>query len=936
MESTYSSVLEMTDAREVLGWNVFHDSVAASSPDVSRVERPNLERTLGWKIYHARSHASWAKVAVVRVSARKSSETFSPSPASSATSSTTAAGVKYDLSDSRTMARATIDMATLWQCCGVGHLAPDLKRSGDLAITHVDILLQQHARSGGVMRGVCDTKPYAQIFGSGWTASTFTCADQCLRSDCAACQFGLYLSCARSTHAVAVQCTASEGATEVEMTFRISPTSILADSDFRTINRWSFRSFGVFRDARRANFSSQRALASMFHAERNTAFRAFMERVVRLGWHDRVKALLSSKGMTSAPYEHQSAAILAMLEMERTSCHPLDYDSEGGCNAPRFGRGGASKFLKESMSEMTDTEYVCSLTGAVVSKRRYEEALGSLRGGLLALPPGVGKTYTCVALAVATWTPGQTTVSGVIRTPTHLSLQWKREISRFCPCANVIDADEDGVDITPEVVRSGTGPTFVVLSGGAHSHAFGIACRGGSESEGFSRDVAGVSVARTFIDEAHELDASPMAPGADEAVWAVTATPFFSDSSCRDGLYSVLQKVPRHFGLPRCHGQLLNLFNKDAGTLYNALTLNLYELQDMLPEVHSRAETIVVARNRNAFATLATRIIEHAGRQRASWATSRTGHDAFVRSANATIRRAALRGLVVHMDELFERTGLHFYDFGMMHSVYERPRFPALESIPFQESSARVAQRLETPDDCVVCLDALEDSLIAMPCDHVMHYECLRNWYRTDNEFLAADGTSQSRCATCRTQYSVTQLRRVTRGDRRLGDATGCGGGNGSRYASAAGSVSAAEDPNKWTFDEVHVRAVELIREHLRKREGKAIVFLCQHSAVRLHSFLRDADIAFVNCIEAGSDQSRARAIEEFVNGPPEVLLIDPKSETGLNLTVANFVLNYAGHRGSWDQLVGRVRRLGQVHDVRVVQLDVDTANLVAAARAIA
>jgi len=119
-----------------------------------------------------------------------------------------------------------------------------------------------------------------------------------------------------------------------------------------------------------------------------------------------------------------------------------------------------------------------------------------------------------------------------------------------------------------------------------------------------------------------------------------------------------------------------------------------------------------------------------------------------------------------------------------------------------------------------------------------------------------------------------------------------------------------------------------MIAEHLARDEGKAIVFLHQDSAPRLHGFLRARGISFVNCIEAGSVTSRARAIDEFTNGDPDVLLIDPKSETGLNLTVANFVLNYAGHGGSWNQIVGRVRRLGQCHDVRVVQLRVSESDV--------
>jgi hypothetical protein len=531
---------------------------------------------------------------------------------------------------------------------------------------------------------------------------------------------------------------------------------------------------------------------------------------------------------------------------------------------------------------------------------------------------------------MVTWVAGQGTIAAVIRAPTHLSLQWKREIARFCPSANVVDACVNGARVTVEQVRSSAGPTFVVMPPLRDPRECGVMCRGGSAHSQFSRDSAGVPTQRTFIDEAHDLMACGMAPGEGEATWAVTATPFFSNSASRDALYDVLQKVPRHFGLPKCHGQLLNLFNKDAGTIFKSLTLNLHELEDMLPIVHAQTETVEVHRNDMAFATFTNRLMEHAQRQRESWMSSRTGLDALLRVANAMIRLAAQRGLVLHVDELFARPPLHGFPYlpgGGGFGVAERTRFPDLADIPAAApaDSIRLSERLsDGRDDCVVCLEELQLDLIALPCDHVLHYECLRNWHRTDLGLGAA--SSLNRCAMCRQQYQVHELRKIA--------ANGAGGvvdGECAQHAPLAGTMppaAPADDPNMWSFDEIHRRAVDLLADHLGKNEGKAIVFLNQNSAMRLHAFLRARNISCVNCIEAGSEESRAQSIADFVNGAPDVLLIDPKSETGLNLTVANFVLNYAGHEGSYDQIVGRVRRLGQIHVVHVTQLRVNTVHL--------
>ena len=566
-----------------------------------------------------------------------------------------------------------------------------------------------------------------------------------------------------------------------------------------------------------------------------------------------------------------------------------------------------------------------------MTREQVRKSTEAARGGLLALPPGVGKTYTCVALALSTWVRGQSTVAAVVRAPTHLSIQWKREILRFCPNARVIDSATDD-PVTEACVRDHAGPTFVLATPRCDLVASGVAFRGGSDAPEFARKIAGVRAQRTFIDEAHEMVASPLAPCTDEATWAVTATPFFSTSASRDALFDVLQKVPRHFGLPKCHGQLLNLFHKDAGTIFQTLTLNLHELQDMLPRITKSVVTIDVQRNDAAFQTFTSRVMDLAARQRDSWLTSRTGLEALVRSANNVIRIAAQRGVVLYVDELFAARNSP-YGFAFLNPTLTTRRFPEyreMEAASPQIAESVVARMRELDDDCVVCLESLRDELVVLPCAHVLHYACLRNWYQSNLGLGLAGSNSAAanRCAMCRREYGIDDLRSLTIGSEASGPRAIGMNAAGATDAREPTSGASNTDPAKWTFDEVHIKAVDMIAAHLDKREGKAIVFLDQHSAMRLHGFLRARGIAFVNCIEAATEEARARAIASFVNSDPDVLLIDPKSETGLNLTVANFVLNYAGHHGSWDQIVGRVRRLGQMHAVHVVQMRVNTDNM--------
>lgn len=892
-------------ARTKPSWDVFYESAVASEFPTDEL-RPCLTSTLGWNVYDARLHANWVIVASTRIDAGQGL-------------------LGVDLSAHGTMANATIDLMVLWRYCGVHDRFPALSGTGDIAVRDFRFHLADGAKSG-VMQGICGTKPYNQILGSTWSGVAFQCSSRCPAASfeaCATCRLGMFLACARrkdSAEHLAVECRVD--ADGVLMEFRKPPTLRLTDADHRTLNKWSLSTLGIFRDARRANFQSARALASMFSADRNTAFARFVDRVVSSGWHTKVGDMLSRKGVHSWPYEHQSAAVLAMVEMEgRTNAI---FGAHAAEIPPAYGREGFTGFLRESMVHLAGDVHVNALTGAVVTTKRLQDTLAGVRGGLLALPPGVGKTYTCMALAVLAWTPGQDSIAAVVRAPPHLTLQWKRELRRFCDTAMVIDAAVVQMPIDAARVRNSAGPVFVIASPESETDAMGVASRGGCCEPPYERDTPGVRTDRTFIDEAHDVQAATRAPSRDEAVWAVTATPFFSNSACRDGLFEVLQKVPRHFGLPVCHGQLLNLFKKDAGSVYTPLTLNLHELDQMLPRVWMRTEMVSVDRNDLAFQTFASRVMQMASQQRASWIAARGGMDTLLRLAHARIRAAAQGGSVLYVDELFPRTGnpgfqfLHSYYFQHALGSWHLPDFQDVVRMDAHEAQAVVSRIDADDDDCAVCLDSLEGDLVVLPCGHTLHYQCLSNWHRSgaQNPEVGA-----GRCALCRHEYDVRNLRSVVRTPPDLRDGS-------AGVSSTPVPDSVVNDPHKWSFTEVHATAARLVDAHLQRGEGKAIVFLEQHSAVRLHPYLRERGITFVNCIEAGTAESRASAIARFVNEEPQVLLIDPKSETGLNLTVANFVLNYAGHKGSFDQIQGRVRRLGQRWDVHIVQMQVDTAHL--------
>ena len=577
-----------------------------------------------------------------------------------------------------------------------------------------------------------------------------------------------------------------------------------------------------------------------------------------------------------------------MLEMERR------LESSGLADAPRFGRKGVSGFLEASFVALTSDTAMCALTGAVLSTTHAKAVAESARGGLLALPPGVGKTYTCVALSALAWTPGK--YAAVVVCPRHLVLQWKDEIARFFPTACIANSHEASRDLV-------TAPTFLVAAQDQSIHAAAYASVGvGAPASSLDGAVAD----RYIVDEAHSAPVPypGRRPACDESVWAVTATPFFARTARAASLFDILQKIPRHFGIPTIHAQLARILRREVGAIFREFVLNLHELQNVLPRVQSSEEMVVVRRATAQRGTVWVRSYRDA-----------QAHPSplYLERVDEAIIRAASLGLVLHADEFTP-----FQDAARrMAMAIQRMPFPAWPSIPCGRTHSF------GDEDCVVCLSSMEgENAVSLACGHSYHHACLDGWHTQGAGVV-------SRCPTCRAPYQVSSIvrRRSEAEDSRAGE------------QGAATRGSSPQDPQeqpvgnerRWEFDEVHIRATELVEAHLAKNEGKAIVFLPQAAAARLGPILRSKNVNFVSCIDAAGPLNRAIAIRDFVEGSAaRVLLIDPLSfETGLNLTVANFVLSYPYHRGSVEQMAGRVRRLGQRFQTRFVQLRVDCADLI-------
>ena len=811
----------------------------------------NFEAHTGFGRYQECVHSGWALVATSTLLADH-------------------IGTSYefpDLSDRSADAKLRLLVESIWRGNGVVHVTPSADASGRLRVTNHEFHLRDAILP--ISRGMVAEKELKQVLRDPSDAPM--CSEEC--GQCTYCQMGLLVACQSRAplnclSSVAIRILADEAHPDwVKMEFLVSPRFRLMECNYRVFNSWAYAAFGLFRNAQRSNFSSATALRSMWTTTVDKSLKGYVDRVTELGWLATVTERLQERGIVRTPYAHQVASVLVMLDMEGR----LDTVFP---SAPAYGRAGLKGFLQSSFVDIGTTGVViCALTGNILTRATADRVVAANAGGLLALPPGIGKTFTCVALAALTWTPG--TYAAVISCPQHLALQWEDEIQRALPTAHVVRARHisDGdvrtrVATEPSLVtgcadRAGAldVPTFVITTSDAGREAW--------------------PAQRYIIDEAH--DKSPRVDYASPhpVVWAVSASPFFAQTQRHDTLHEILQRIPRCFGVPVVHPQILSMLRKQCGKIFEELTINLHELEGMLPSVFKYHHHINFDNNQ---------VIWPFDEALASGA-----NESVLRRMRAAIELAEARGLALRADELL--------DFAARQPLRDRRiTFPEWESVP--DTGPHDHAPFDT-GDCAVCISALtEEVATLLPCGHIFHYTCLRGWY------TASDG--RDRCPVCRSRYACTELRRYNAALEYSGEP-------------GAPRVPAGRDrPSVWTFDEVHHRTITIIEDHMRKSEGKIVVFASQQSATRLSSVLSHQGIDHVNCIDAIGSERRALAIVEFIERSAPVMVIDPRSETGLNLTVANCIISYAAHAGSAEQMIGRARRLGQRFPVHFHQLRVD------------
>ena len=860
-QSMTSAIGAVTGAARVYPWSVFDTRNNGESASTLR----NFELVSRLGVYRTVAHSHWAHIASFDVASQVHQE----------------GELQQDIAERNTDANLSLDVDQFWRFSGLYPTIPALDDTGRLNVRNHTFRLREPLRSIG--RGITDDKPLAQVVGPN--SQVGACPQACAK--CHYCKFSLFMLCARNFFSpvsarVAVRLERRDDL--VSMHFYIRPSVSLIDSSFRFMNPHTYLIAGVYRNAQRTGFSSEAAISSMRSTDTDCAFMKYVDKVLVDGWHDLVSTRLLELGVQAAPYPHQSAAVLAMLDMER------GLGASGFAEAPTCGRRGIAGFLDTTFVDLDAETVMCALTGAILRRSHADSIIQGAAGGLLALPPGIGKTYTCVALSVLDWSPGK--YAAVVACPEHLVLQWTDEIKRFLPRARVVNAHRSDTDLI-------SSPAFLVAKQARSVHV--------AASEYASGVVSPFEEARAkryIVDEAHDAPVPYPArmPGPGEAIWAVTATPFFARTAQSTSLFDILQKIPRHFGVPTVHAQIARILRRDIGIVFGQLVLNLHTLSNILAPVQSRQETVSDGRNFED------------SRDIWNYVSQRTGDTSmlFISRINATIQRAANLGLILHLNDLL----FSHHPFGR-----RRPRVrDAMPTWDDMQPAVPGAQVFDT-EQCVVCLDNLEDGhSVLLPCGHAFHHPCMAAWH--------VQPLDSSRCPTCRTAYVVADLARWPSASL---DTTRGG------LAPAAPASNAHSRPQvpvrregQWEFNGVHARAVWLVREHLAKGEGKAIVFLPQAAAARLADALCQSGIAFVSCVDAAGAVRRATAIHSFVEQEePRVLLIDPISfETGLNLTVANFVVSYPYHRGSVEQMVGRIRRLGQRYKTGFVQLNVQCADL--------
>lgn len=167
----------------------------------------------------------------------------------------------------------------------------------------------------------------------------------------------------------------------------------------------------------------------------------FRDTVVASGWHGHVAAMLAHVGVALPPYPHQSAALLAMLEMEGLSSICADRAVFGAAAVasppPAIGKRGVSWVLSASTMDLGSAE-LCTLTGRL--RPHGAQAQPTTTGGILCSPSGSGKSYICIAYAALTSRAVNDSDGAapetVVVAPACIVPQWRAAVARILPSSS--------------------------------------------------------------------------------------------------------------------------------------------------------------------------------------------------------------------------------------------------------------------------------------------------------------------------------------------------------------------------------------------------------------------------------------------------------------------------------------------------------------------
>lgn len=221
-------------------------------------------------------------------------------------------------------------------------------------------------------------------------------------------------------------------------------------------------------------------------------------------------------------------------------------------------------------------------------------------------------------------------------------------------------------------------------------------------------------------------------------------------------------------------------------------------------------------------------------------------------------------------------------------------------------------------EECPICMELMAHAVV-LPCMHCFCHECL----------AIVLSTVPAKCSLCQARLStpaVLQLRLACEAVRRatIIPTTGTTDEDEATTATAAGATAVTVDDADVAVHYAMVKYDALLT-YVQRQARQTLVFTHFEDVVQmLLPALRHDGVPACAVTGSMTRQARARAIADFNAGRSRVLVLSLRTAgVGLNLTTAQHVvfmepcLNRALER----QAVGRVHRIGLVHDVTVTHI---------------